>query len=95
MNKIFAAVVIAAAFGMASTSANAGIFSGAAQKVLKPVQKERAETQKKVAAGGQYGYFADKPYMQCIQGMGAFSRNEQERQQGVRSCNKRYGYPNQ
>jgi hypothetical protein len=37
--------------------------------VSKVVAKRADDTarQKKAAAGGQYGYFADKPYMGCIQ----------------------------
>jgi hypothetical protein len=91
MNKLFAAVVIAAALGMAGTSANAGIFSDVGKIVAK--RADDTARQKKAAAGGQYGYFADKPYMGCIQYMGSISRNEAERKKGWNICNKNYGYP--
>ena len=93
MKNLLAAILVAAtALGMAGTSANAGIFTDVAKSVLSK-QADDAARQRKAAAGGQYGYFADKPYMGCIKYMGSISRNEDERKKGYNICNKNYGYP--
>jgi hypothetical protein len=39
-----------------------------------------------------YSFFANKQYMGCLKYTGSISRNEAERQKGVRICNKQYGY---
>ena len=92
MNKLFTTIVVAAAvFGMAGTSANAGIFSDVAKSVAK--RADDTARQKKAAAGGQYGYFADKPYMGCNKYMGTLAKNEAERAKGYNICNKNHGYP--
>jgi hypothetical protein len=93
MKNLLAAILVAsAALGMAGTSANAGIFSDAV-KAVAAKRADDAARQRKAAAGGQYGYFADKPYMGCLQYMGSIARNEAERKKGWNICNKNYGYP--
>jgi hypothetical protein len=44
------------------------------------------------AFGINYSYFANKPYMGCLKYIGSISKNEQQREKGVRICNKQYGY---
>jgi hypothetical protein len=96
MNKLFAAVVIAAALGMAGTSANAGILDAVIKSAPKPIIDRGSDgsvvKRQPKPAPGSYAYLGNKPYMECLRGKYVFARNDEERRMASNQCTKKYYY---
>jgi hypothetical protein len=97
MNKLFAAIIIASAFGLTGTSANAGIFTDIVKSQTSAIFKNQGSSAPAIQrqpkpAPGSLTYLGNKPYMDCLRGHYIFAKNDDQRRIASNICTQRYYY---
>lgn len=92
MTKLLATVAVVAGLLAANTSANAGLFDtvNALKTKMHEIQQPRTDPRQPMPAPGSLSYLGNKPYVQCLNVMNSFAKNEAQRAQAARECTARY-----
>lgn len=97
MNKLLAAVIVAAALGLAGTSANAGAFTDIIKSQTSAILNHQGPggpgiVRQPKPASGSLSYLSNKPYVDCLNIHNSFAKNDAQRKIAANICTQRYYY---